>query len=457
MTTKEIPVAKGLPLIGNIIPLIQNPYQFFVKTYQQLGPLYKVCVPGRVLTVLGGPEANIFVSQTKVNYFSNRETYADFVKELGVSLSVELDGDEHRRYRKINETFYSQNKAEKYVKPMIQAILDVSEKWQLGQRLEVDHLMQQLTCTQVGLAFLSCKVGDYYKDINTYFDTVMKVAQLRIASKQELHKRKYITAKNRTFTFIKTLIEERKKMGILSENPDMLDTLLIMTHDDGQYLTENEIFSFTLSVFFTVPDTVAKTASFLLYEILKNPELHEKVIAEVDVAFANGIPDIEDIKNMKVLRWAAMETLRMYPVGFMLPRYVKHPFDFAGYRVESGQLIYIALGISHFLPQFYPEPYTFDVERYSPLRQEHKQPGAFAPFSFGEHTCTGARLGEIQLMLIVATLLYTVEPEIDPPNYTLKTTVFSKKSVALTAVDFYIKTRSRNPLVSQSSLIDLRR
>ncbi|MBW4634022.1 MAG: cytochrome P450 [Iphinoe sp. HA4291-MV1] len=59
MTTKEIPVAKGLPLIGNLVPLIQNPYQFFVKTYQKLGPLYRVYVPGRVLTVLGGPEANV--------------------------------------------------------------------------------------------------------------------------------------------------------------------------------------------------------------------------------------------------------------------------------------------------------------------------------------------------------------------------------------------------------------
>jgi cytochrome P450 len=136
-----------------------------------------------------------------------------------------------------------------------------------------------------------------------------------------------------------------------------------------------------------------------------------------------------------------METLRMHPAAFILPRYVKNPFDFAGYRVESEQLIYIALGISHFLPQFYPEPYAFDVERYSPLRQEHKQPGAFAPFSFGEHTCTGARLAEIQMMLIVATLLHIANPQIDPPNYTLKTTLFSKKSAGLTPVDFYIKTR----------------
>ncbi len=180
-------------------------------------------------------------------------------------------------------------------------------------------------------------------------------------------------------------------------------------------------------------------------------------MAEVNTAFANGIPNIEDIKNMKVLRWAVMETLRMYPAAFMVERYVKHPFDFADYRVESGQFIYVALGISHFLPELYPSPHTFDVERYDLLRQEHKQPGAFAPFSFGVHTCPGARLAEVQLMLTVATLLYAVHPQLDPPTYTLKTTIYSNKSSALTVKGgFYIKTNRKSPLVSQLSLVELR-
>jgi cytochrome P450 len=142
MDTNKLLVAKGLPIIGSIIPLINNLFQFFVKAYQQLDSIYKVCLPGRVLTVLGGPEANIFVSQNRINYFITREIYTDLAKELGVSLIAELDGEEHCRYRKIIEQFLSTN-VDEYIKPMIQVILDLSKNWQLGQRWQVDDLIQK--------------------------------------------------------------------------------------------------------------------------------------------------------------------------------------------------------------------------------------------------------------------------------------------------------------------------
>ncbi|MBW4634019.1 MAG: cytochrome P450 [Iphinoe sp. HA4291-MV1] len=465
MTTKEIPVAKGLPLIGNLVPLIQNPYQFFVKTYQKLGPLYRVRVPGRVMTILGGPEANMFVSQKEmIDCLTTYEVYGDLVKELGMSLLVALEGEPHRRCRKITEQFLSPDKIAQYVKPIIQATLDFSKDWQLGQRVELTHLMEKPICTQLALAFLSTIPGDYCEDIITSFSTIVKVIvakgfQSRQGLNPELHTSKYLTAKKRTLAFIQEIINERRKAIPVTDNPDMLDTLLTITHADGQPLTEYDIFSFMALPLFSALDTSARTVPFLLYEILKNPEIHEQVMAEVNTAFANGIPNIEDIKKMKILRWAVMETLRMYPIGFLVQRYVKHPFDFAEYKVESGQIIYIALGISHFLPEFYPEPHTFDVERYGSLRQEHKQPGAFAPFGFGAHTCAGARLAEVQLMLTVATLLYAVHPQLDPPTYTLKTAFFSKDSPIPLRVKggFYIKINRKSPLVSQPSLVELRR
>lgn len=115
--------------------------------------------------------------------------------------------------------------------------------------------------------------------------------------------------------------------------------------------------------------------------------------------------------------------------------------------MKQGKNIFIAPGISHFIPRLFPDPYKFDIERYDTLRQEHKQPGAYAPFSIGPHTCAGARLAEIQVMLTVGTILYAVHPQLDPPTYCMKTTLFSKKSAMLIPKGgFYIKTKRRNPL-----------
>jgi Cyclic nucleotide-binding domain/Cytochrome P450 len=105
------------------------------------------------------------------------------------------------------------------------------------------------------------------------------------------------------------------------------------------------------------------------------------------------------------------------------PRYVTHPFTFAGHWVEAGQTVLISTTTSHFLPQLFPRPYQFEVARYSAPRNEQRQPGAFGPFAAGPHTCPCAGLTEVLVMTTLATLLRTVRLRLDPPNYTLRTAI----------------------------------
>ena len=75
--------------------------------------------------------------------------------------------------------------------------------------------------------------------------------------------------------------------------------------------------------------------------------------------------------------------------------------------------------VPHFLPEFYPEPERFDIDRFHAPRNEHRKPGAYAPFGLGDHTCLGAGIAEIQLIVTMATIFYDYQFELDPPTYTL--------------------------------------
>ena len=77
--------------------------------------------------------------------------------------------------------------------------------------------------------------------------------------------------------------------------------------------------------------------------------------------------------------------------------------------------------VTHDLPEHFPHPERFDIDRYLPGREEHKQPGVFTPFGVGVHHCAGRGFAETQLPLIVATLLHEAEMELVPPTYELKT------------------------------------
>ncbi len=113
--------------------------------------------------------------------------------------------------------------------------------------------------------------------------------------------------------------------------------------------------------------------------------------------------------------------MRRYPIAPAIQRTVVKPFEFGGYRVDAGGRIFIGTTVAHFIPELHPDPYRFDIDRYLPHRNEHRIPGAFAPFSLGAHTCLGAGLAEIQIMLTIAALLHYARFEMEPTDYELKT------------------------------------
>ena len=165
----------------------------------------------------------------------------------------------------------------------------------------------------------------------------------------------------------------------------------------------------------------SNTSAFALYNILARREVRVRVQAEVDAAFAkNPSPAWDDFKDMTALRGAMMETLRMFPVAYLAPRYVAKTFEFAGQRIEAGEQLFVATAVPHFLPELFPDPDVFDIDRYGGTRREHTRPGAFAPFGTGVHACLGARFAQSQMMVTLACLLHFLDLEVDPPGYKLK-------------------------------------
>ena len=120
---------------------------------------------------------------------------------------------------------------------------------------------------------------------------------------------------------------------------------------------------------------------------------------------------------MDVIQRVMLETMRLRPAASFLSRIVQTTFEFNGYRVAAGEKVYTVPVVSHYLPRFYPEPHRFDIDRYLPGREEHKQPGAYAPFGWGAHRCLGSAFAEVQLPLVLATLLHDNVLALDPPGY----------------------------------------
>ena len=209
-----------------------------------------------------------------------------------------------------------------------------------------------------------------------------------------------------------------------AEDGHLTDDILDMYESDPQFLPEADLKIATLGPFVAALDTVPSTCSFMLYSLLKHPQVLAQTQSEADRLFANGQPTWEGLRGMDATHRAAMETMRMYPVAPLLFRTVTNAFELGGYRIPAGENVIIATTVPHYLPECFPEPHRFDIDRYTQERAEHRRPEVYAPFGLGAHRCLGNGFAEVHIAVTMATLLHEVELTLVPPDYSLKTTQF---------------------------------
>ncbi|MCK6507863.1 cytochrome P450 [Myxococcota bacterium] len=416
-----LPLAPGALGVGSLGPMLRDPVSFLVRSYQECGPVFRLQVLNRRFVVMAGVEANQWMTRHEREHLQNGPIFGGFGTELGGALFLaSADGDEHRRLRTIQTPSYSAAHIEARVPEVVQGLRDRLGALQVGQRLDVQRLFQLILAEQVGLLLHNDgQIAHILDDLIRVFRTALSVEVVRQWPPALLLWPAYRRSKQRILAHASKVAQQHRDHPDAARG-DLVDDILAAVAR-GDTIREENVRLLTLGPLFGGIDTASNTSAFALYNILARPEVRARVMAEVRQVFSAGpSPDWEAFKGMSALRGVMMETLRLFPVAYLASRHVAHGFDFAGHRIEAGQHLFVVTAVPHFLPELYPDPLRFDIDRYGPDRREHARPGAFAPFGTGAHTCLGARFAQSQMMVTLATLLHLLELEIDPPDYQLR-------------------------------------
>ncbi|HEX6484867.1 MAG TPA: cytochrome P450 [Ktedonobacteraceae bacterium] len=409
------------------LPPLVDPHELaggedlFLRYYQKLGPVFRVPRRHKMLTVLAGPEVNVFMARYEDEFFSTREQWEDFDAVLGSKIAGARDGQANRQRRAQSSKSYSRARVLDQLPQMMEITREFS-RWQAGESFPVRPTMQRLIAEQLGRLLVGFGPGDYLPDLITYLDTAIMTS---LGLEDERHEwtpeaeDALQHAKIRTYELAGAIVQAHLKHPMPNGKPDMIDEALAEAAKNPGPNAQRRAGGAAIGPFLAGLDTVANTCSFMIYALLDNPAVLKRVLDEVDAVFAGGPLTWELLKNMTALHGAAMETLRRYPVAGGHMAKVAKPLTLAGYRLEPGDDIYIAMTVPHFLPELYPDPEKFDIDRFHAPRNEHRQRGAYAPFGLGDHTCLGAGIAEVQLMVTIATIFHDYTLELDPPSYTL--------------------------------------
>ncbi len=415
------PASPGIPLAGNAFSLAGDVRAYLTREYQRLGPVFRVRAFRRRLTVLAGPEANLFLARQGRTHLRSAEAWRDFETELGAGRAVtSMDGAEHDRMRNAMKRGYSRAAAEHRIPEMIEIVRREIAAWPTDRPMSGHYALQRIATDVLGLLAAGTSPRAWLDDLIVFVRTLLLATVTRQRPRSLLKGRRFRRARARAEELYQRVSASHDPARRRDAAPDLVDDLLELHRADPQFLPEADLRAGVLGPFIAGLDTMAGVCSFMLYSILKHADVLKRMTAEADAVFADGGPTAQDIRRLDVTHRAALETMRMYPTAPALPRTVSNSFEFGGYRLEAGESVLMAVAVPHYLPRFFPDPERFDIDRYAPPRNEHHQVGAFAPFGLGSHTCLGAGFAEVGIAVTMATLVREAELTLDPPDYELK-------------------------------------
>ena len=418
----EIPEAEGLPVLGNVFGMAGDLRGFLLREYQRHGPIFRVRALNLRWVALVGPEANVFADQNSATHFRTWEQYHQFGAALGAHrVLLSMDGPEHIRMRRLLVKGYSPKMLESNLDLAHEVTLRAIEGWPQGRPIEIQRAMQQIITEQIGMFCTGLSSEEYFDDLLYFLKMNIQLNITKRLPRVMERLPKYRRARRRMQAFYERIMEAHRPEMREGKPQDFVDVLLEANEANPQLLPETDLLVNVLAPYLVGMDTAASVCAFMLYALLMHPEILERMKEEVDEMYAeHGAPTPAGMRKLDVTHRVALETLRMYPVVPALTRTVSNSFEFGGYRVPAGTEIMLGTTVGHHLPDYFPEPEQFDIERYSRSRAEHKQPGAFAPFGVGQHRCIGSGLSELQIALTLAAIVRKADLELERPERPLK-------------------------------------
>ncbi|MCY4485933.1 MAG: cytochrome P450 [Deltaproteobacteria bacterium] len=417
--TKKIPAVPLRKVLLNPHVRKGNIPALFADLANEYGPVFKLHPPfKKPMIFLAGPETNHWTQKRGRMYLRAKDYFSDFEKIYGANgVLPSLDGADHFRLRKSLSPAYSRGRLEGQLDQLYHQARNFMANWAVGDAFPATSLCRRMINAQLSPLFVGVDSQDILDDVMAYKERALNTHMLKALPKFML----YTPGMRRRGKAIDELLKRVQSVHTSAQRVDaardLADDLLSLHASDPQFCPESNL-RFALSAALIASVYLGDAFSFTIYAMASRPELYARIRSEADALFDNGDPAGEDFNpsTIDVTHRFLMECLRMYPIVPMSIRNVMNTCVVEDYELPVGTQIFIAQTATHYMKDVFPDPFTFDIDRYLPPRNEHHGPG-YAPFGLGTHTCLGSRWLELQLAANVLMVAHHFTIEVSPASF----------------------------------------
>ncbi len=413
-SAEEMPGDFGWPLLGKIVQLFDTEELFYWRHQKRYGSVFKTGILGKKYAFLIGPEANRIVLKDRADCFSSRLGWWFLEPIFGNGLLMQ-DGEQHQANRRLMYPAFHGRAIASYFNIINDEVQKYLQDWSDRNPIPVAEDFRKLTLIVASRLFLGTQTSDEVDKTCKWFTQLVagKLAILRWDHPVTLYGRAK-NARRFLIEYLRQTIHHRRRDNS-AVGQDVLSLLMNAVDEKGNSLNEEQIIEETLLLLVAGHETTATVLTWLLFELAAYPEWVAKLREELDTVVGDAPLRVEHLKQLTQMTNVLKEVERLYPPLYGIPRGVVKDIEYAGYHIPAGWVVVISPMLTHRSPEIYSEPDRFDPNRFAPPREEDKKhPLALVGFGYGSHSCLGFEFAQMEMKIILATLLRQYDWTITP-------------------------------------------
>ena len=362
--------------------ILQDPYPTYTRLLDE-GPLHYVDVGSKwsVWSVFGHAECSLIAKDPRCSAkraqqmllplpLSRQAEFSELARMLSLWL-IFMDPPEHSRLRKLLNKGFAPAAIEA-LRPQVEVIVDRMLK-PLRRGAEVDVMSE--FANPMPVSVISEMMGVPEALHGTFVEWSRAIALFRGSPNRTVeHARAAQHAMIQLTEYFRQTVAERKR----NKGNDLI-SLLIDIEEEGEVLTEEELYAQCIALLFAGHETTRNLIGNGLYTLLQNPE-----------------QTAELRENPEMIRSAVEELLRFEsPVQFTA-RVLKEDIELCGQHIPKKWTILCMLGAANRDPKRFKDPNQLDLKR---LNNQH------LAFSAGPHACIGGQLARLEGQIAILNLV----------------------------------------------------
>jgi cytochrome P450 len=419
---------KGYPVIGNLLDLASpNRIDWLQSIATKYGDVSKFKLITDDVYLINHPDlVKEVLTKKSANYTKNTLSFKVVKVVLGESTFTSM-GDAWQRKRRLVQPSFQKRRIAALSTAITDTITEMLEEWEIAcdkkQTLSAAHEMMQITLKVVVKSLFSTALSkEETQTVANVFTPLLDATNKRVSNPFQWVYKLPLTS-NKTYrkfideldTIIYRIIRDRRKM---TDPPMDLLQMLMDAQDEetGEPLTDEELRDEVMTVFIAGHETTANAMSWLWVLLAKNPEVREKVEAEVAEVLGDRIPTPADFPQLAYSLKVFKETMRLYPPVPILPRRAEEDDMLGGYFIKGGNRILFSPYLLHRHPDFWENPEVFDPHRFDKEAEIKQHSFAYLPFGGGSRICIGNHFAMMEAIFITAMVTQRFKIHIPDTN-----------------------------------------